>query len=122
MDMLSENPKIEWTQKSGKACLKFVFGEKLTLKEAEIAIHEWRDAFQSQNDAAIILIWDYRKMKGYETEARGKWTDALKEMKSQIDTIWLITESMVIKMGASVMGMLTPLNIKTVRSENEIVI
>jgi hypothetical protein len=120
--MKSENPKIEWYEKSGKQCLKFIFGEKLTEKEAEIAIAEWGEAFQSKKDQKIILIWDCRKMKGYETGARTKWTDALKNMKSQIATIWLISDSAFIRIGASVMAMFSSLNINAISSESEIAI
>ena len=61
-------------------------------------------------------------MKGYESAARAKWTDALKEMKPQIGTIWLISDSALIRMGASVMSMLSSINIKAISSESEIVI
>lgn len=120
--MKSENPKIEWIQKSGKQCLRFTFGERLATKEAETAIIEWREAFERSINNPITLIWDCRNMKGYDSNARTKWTDALKEMKSNIDTIWLITESSMIKMGASVMNMFVSLNIKIVSNESEIII
>ena len=120
--MKSENPRIEWSEKSEKQCLRFTFGEKLTAKEAEVAIAEWREAFQSKKDEPIILIWDCRKMKGYESAARTKWTEALKELKPQIDTIWLISDSTLIRMGASVMGMLSSINIQAVSPESEIAI
>jgi len=120
--MKNGNPRIEWSQKSEKQCLKFTFGERLTAKEAEAAIGEWRKVFQNIPNNLIILIWDCRKMKGYDSDARVKWTDAIKEMKSQIDTIWLIADSSFIKMGAAVMGMVTSLNIKTIRSESEMII
>lgn len=120
--MKSENPRIEWSEKSGRQCLKFTFGERLTAKDAEVAVEEWREAFRSKTEESIILIWDCRKMKGYESDARAKWTNALKEMKPRIDTIWLISDSTLIRMGASVMSMLSSLNIKPISSENEIAI
>ena len=120
--MEQDGLKIEWSQKSGKKFLRFVFGETLTIKEAEIAIKEWKEIFKHQVNESIVLIWDCRKMKGYDSDARTKWTGALKEMKSQIDMIWLITESTIIRMGASVMGMLSTINIKPIRSESEIII
>ena len=120
--MKSENPSVEWYQKSGKQFLKFIFGEKLTEKEAEVAVVEWNEAFQSKKDQKIVLIWDCRKMKGYETGARLKWTNALKDMKSQIAKIWLISDSTFIKVGASVMATFSSLNINAISSESEIVI
>jgi hypothetical protein len=120
--MKNQNPRIEWSQISGKECLRFIFGERLTVNEAEVAIEEWRKAFQSKIDKAIILIWDCNKMRGYDSDARVKWTVALKEMKSQIDSIWLISDSQVIRIGASVMGFFSNLDIKPISAESEIVI
>jgi hypothetical protein len=120
--MNNENPRIEWSQKSGKDCLRFVFEEKLTAKEAEDAIGEWRKAFLSKGDKSIILIWDCRKMKRYDNDAKAKWTDAMKDMRSQIDSIWLISASAIIRLAASAMGMVSSLDIKAIRSESQIVI
>ena len=118
--MSSENPRIERCQKSGKECLRFVFGERLTAVDAEAAVGEWRKIFQLENGAPRVLIWDCREMKGYDSAARIQWTAALKELKRQIESIWLITDSSVIKMGASVMGMVSSIDIKVIRAENEI--
>ena len=78
--------------------------------------------FQVKKNESVVLIWDCRRMKGYDSEARVEWQSALKEMKAQIDIIWLITDSNIIKMGAIVMGLFCSLKIKVIRSENEIVI
>jgi hypothetical protein len=106
---------------SRKTMLAVSFGERLKEKDAEAAIVDWRESFQSREDTKIALIWDCRRMKGYETGARLKRTNALKRMKSQIDTIWLISDSSLIRMGASVMAMVTSLKIKPISSESEIV-
>jgi hypothetical protein len=118
--MKSENPRIEWVNKSGRRCLKFIFDKTLTADHAEVAITEWKEIFQSSEDESIILIWDCIKMQGYDSAARIRWTDALKDMKPRIDTIWLISESSLIRMGASVIALLSSLKIKTVDSENKI--
>ena len=119
---MSRNPIIEWTGMSGKECLKFTFTGKLTRNEADIAILEWRNQFRSTVDKPIHVIWDCRKMEGYEPAAKDHWTDALNEMKDDIDTIWLLAESPVIKMGASIMGLFTSIRIMPVTSESEIVL
>lgn len=120
--MSKENPTMEWTEKSGKKCLKFVFGEKLTLQEAEAAITKWRNAFLFKGDEPIVLIWDCKNMKSYDSEAKKKWTETLTDLKSKIDVIWLISDSSLIRMGASIMGMFSSHEIKAVKSESEIVI
>lgn len=118
--MKNENPKIEWTQKFGKPCLKFTFTKMLTEEDAEIAIFKWKEEFQSKKEESIILIWDCKKMNGYETAARIRWTEAMKDMKSQIDKIWLISDSVITRMGASAMSLFSSINIKTVHSESEV--
>ena len=61
-------------------------------------------------------------MKGYDSDARVKWQSALKEMNTQIDSIWLISDSSIIKMGATMMGLFSSLNVKVIKSESEIVV
>jgi len=120
--MKSVNPSIEWYQISKKECLKFSFGEKLTEKEADVAIAEWKEFFKSREEKKVNLVWDCRKMKGYESGARINWTNALKELKSQIASIWLISDSTFIRLGASVMAMFSNLNIIPINSEEDIVL
>ena len=120
--MKSDTPRIEWSEKSSKQCLQFTFGQALSEREAKIAIAEWKAAFRSKTNDSIILIWDCRKMKSYESAARILWTEALKEMKPRIDSIWLISDSALIRMGASVMGMISSLKIKAISAESEIAI
>ena len=120
--MENGNPRIVWSKYSGKQCLKFTFLEKLTTQEAEVAIAEWRKAFQSKMGTSIVLIWDCRKMRSYDKDARVQWIDALKEMNSQIDSIWLISASSFIKTGAAVMSFFSSLRIKPISCESEIVV
>lgn len=45
----------------------------------------------------------------------------MKELKDQIDQVWVISESKLIRGGAAIMGMLTSLSIKAVNSEEQII-
>ncbi len=114
------NLKIEWVRKNQKKYLKFTFNEKLTVEDASIAIEKWQSFFNESPNEKIILIWDCLKMTGYDSAARMKWQTALKEMKKQIDSIWLISSSSLIKMGASFMSVFSSYPINVVSSENEI--
>ena len=59
-------------------------------------------------------------MTDYDNDARAQWIDAIKEMKSQIDTIWLISASGFIRTGASIMSFFVNMQIKPVSCESEI--
>ena len=120
--MPDQNPKIELCDKSGKTCLKFTFKGELTERDAINAIDEWQTAFNSIPQEKITLIWDCLEMTSYESEARILWQDAIKRMKKQIDTIWLISDSNIIKLGARIISIMTSLQISAVDSESKIIL
>ena len=115
-----DNPKIEWVQKSGKNCLKFTFEKSFKLHDAQEGIKEWREALATRPQERIVHIWNCLAMKDYDQPARTMWSEACKELKDQIDVIWVITNSLLIKMGATVISVFTSLNIKVVSSEADI--
>ena len=118
----TNTPKIEWDNRHGTPCLRFTFSQRLSEQGARAAIAEWRRAFDAVPFGKIVLLWDCREMSGYDSEARIQWQETLKELKPRIKTIWLITDSSLIRMGASVMSLFSSLTIKAVRSEDDIII
>ncbi|MBS1112095.1 MAG: hypothetical protein H6Q95_387, partial [Nitrospirae bacterium] len=84
------------------------------------AIKKWQEAFRSKPGKNIILIWDCIEMDGYETQARDQWQNALKAMKDQFDIVWLITNSGLIKIGASIMSGFISFKLNIVSSMSEI--
>jgi hypothetical protein len=92
----------------------------LTTVDAYETIKRWREHFAAQPGQPICMIWDASEMAGYQSDARKLWQSAMKEMKGQIGTIWLITQSPIIRMGARMMSTFSSLDIMVVRSENEI--
>jgi len=117
-----DNPSIEWINKSGKDCLIFTFSGKFSDQDAITATEKWRQIFASRKQEKIILIWNCLDMHDYDQQARTLWVNACQEMKDQISFIWLITNSLLIRMGASVISVFTSLKIKVVSTEKDIVI
>lgn len=115
-----DNPTIEWVHKSGEHCLKFIFQGNFTEHEATIATPRWREALSSKPHERIIHIWDCLDMDDYDQEAKKIWIENCKKFRGQIDTIWLISDSMLINMGAKIISLVTYLNIRTVKSEADI--
>lgn len=115
-----ENPTIEWIQKSGKNCLKFTFKGHFSEQDAINAAGKWRDIFTTRPDQKIILIWNCQEMDDYDHDARTLWQNLCKEYKNQIEIIWVVTNSLLIKMGASVIAVFTSMKIKVVSTENDI--
>lgn len=115
-----DNPNIEWIQKSGKNCLKFTFQESFKEQDAKAAIERWHEELATKPQEGIVHIWDCLAMKDYDQQARKMWSETCKDLKDQIDIIWVITNSLLIKMGATVISVFTSLNIKVVSSEADI--
>jgi len=118
MTEIQNNPFIEWCQVNSHDCLKFTFKERLTLRNAEIAIVQWKKLFELNPEKKIVLIWHCLEMTGYEPMARIRWQKAIKELKDQIDCVWLISDSKLIYAGAKIMSMFTSFNINIARNED----
>ncbi|MDD3618291.1 MAG: hypothetical protein RBR09_09355 [Desulfobulbaceae bacterium] len=114
------NPRIEWIRKEGRRCLQFHFHGKFSETEARTAVEEWRQIIAAAPEEQVILIWNCLEMNDYDQQARTLWQNACKEMKNRIEVIWVITNSILIRMGASVISVFSSLKIKVVGSEKEI--
>ena len=122
MNKTLDNPIIDWCQVKNHNCLKFTFREKLTEKNADIAIERWTKLFDLNSDKKIILIWHCIEMTGYEPMARIKWQKAIKMLKDQIDCIWLVSNSKLILTGARIMSFFTSFKINITSSEDKILL
>jgi len=114
------NPQIEFCIEDKSNCLRFSFNGSLVEEEAKNAVNEWRRIFKSKKDNKLNLVWDCNKMTGYDPGARLVWQNALRELKDQIASIWVVSKSNMIRSGAMIISMMTKYNIKVVQDESEI--
>lgn len=122
MTSLHKNPALEWKKINNVDCLCFTFKGTLTHKDALVAIKEWKGIFDIKKNEKIILIWQCNEMKGYEPMARSAWQSTIKELKSQIEVIWLVSNSTIIQAGAKIMSLFTSYDIKYAKSEKDIIL
>jgi len=120
MQKNEKSVKLHLCDISNNECLRFIFTGELTADDAEIAVKEWKKLFENLGDEKLSLIWDCLNMTGFESKARIIWQQALKDHKSNIDTVWLITTSGFIKAGAKLLSTFTKFKMKVVKSEAEI--
>jgi len=114
------NPQIELCNIENKSCLRFSFNGSLVEEEAKKAIVEWKRLFKTKSGEKMTLVWDCNKMTGYDPGARIVWQNAMKELKEQISSIWVVSKSGMIRSGAMIIAMITKHDIKVVQYENEI--
>ncbi len=119
MNQEKENPEIKWKILNNKEYLYFTFHDTLREKEASDSVIKWHELLNLKNEKRE-LIWNCLDMKGYEPMARIIWQRAIKELKTYIDKIWLISDSTLIQTGARIMSLFTSFDLKVVKSESDI--
>lgn len=112
---------VEWYKGSKTTpCLKFTFTGKFDSRTAQNAIRDWRRLFSEKPNQKICIIWDATQMTSYEPQVRKVWQQELTRSKNQIDRVWLISGSGLIRMGASLLSAFTSISLKSVKSIHEI--
>jgi len=114
------NFNIELYDIKNEDCLKFTFDGKFSEEQAISGASEWRQLFDNTGNEKSILVWDCLDMTGFESNARTVWLKAIKDLKKNIDCVWVISESKIVRAGAKVLSTLSGFKIKTVKSESEI--
>jgi len=118
--MNAERVDVLWEMHGNRKCLEFRFPQELTTAAAEEAIGRWRAELPATGTGPLTIVWDCRRMKGYDAQARRVWQDALQEMKGRISTVWLVSGSPFVRLGAMLMGKALSIEIKSVESPERI--
>jgi hypothetical protein len=103
-------------------CIRFTFNGLLTNKDAIKATEIWSEMFALRKNKKVLLIFNCLNMKDYEPLARATWQKTLSLLKPQIGGIWVVSNSKLITAGATIMGVFTSFSIKTVDSEEKILL
>jgi hypothetical protein len=114
--------EIEQFTLHNKKCLKSEFHGVLKYELTRAVCSEWKKIALQNTTNQYNKIINARGLSNYEPMARSIFQNTLKELKGNIEKIWLITDSKIITGGASIMNMFTSVPIKVVSSENEIVL
>jgi hypothetical protein len=105
---------------SERDCVKIHFHGKFTKDEAVKASMQWKNFMKQINGDKKPVIFDCKQMTDYDPLARIVWQNTISELKSQIDSIWVVTDSKLIAAGASLLGLFSSLKIHTVNLESNI--
>ena len=113
---------VQLIKKSEKLYLQFNFVGHLDEATAAQAISEWRKKLQHIHppDAKIDLIYNCTSMTGFDTAARKKWQETMKELQPHTNVIWIVSDNIFIIGAAKTMSILTRYTIKSVKSLEEI--
>ena len=108
--MMEVTSSVRWERFGEHRCLVVAFTGRLEVDEARTKMASIRAALVGVQEP-VAMVWDAAGMTGYDGEARKFWQEGLEELRPRIRAIHLISESKLIRMGASVVGMFLGLEI-----------
>jgi hypothetical protein len=122
MAVISDLKNIERFTLNNKECLKLNLNGILNQKDAIRVCSEWKAIAELDKTKKFVVILNAKNMIDYEPMTRNSFQNTMKELKNQIDQIWVVSNSNLIRGGAAIMGLLTSFTIKAVDSEDLIVL
>lgn len=119
---MASDVTIHLTRKNNKPFLQFDFQGHLDEPTAIKAINEWKKEVANLQPAntKVNLIYNCILMTGFDTAARKKWQETMKELRPHTDVIWIVSDNIFIIGAAKTMGALTRYTIKSARSLQDV--
>lgn len=107
---------------AGKNCLYFEFKGVLSDTLAQKVIKEAEQVIQQdlQNEAKFCIVCGCNEMQDYDPIARIKFQKFPKNYEKNIQVMWIITSSKIIKYGGLLMDLVLPFSIKVAESEEQV--
>jgi hypothetical protein len=122
MNTINDLQRIEQLSINNQECLKFNFSGILSQKDASQICNEWKSIAEASKEKKYVIIFNALEMTDYDPLTRTSFQNTMKELKNQIDKVWVISESRLIRGGAAIMSMLTSFPIRAVNSEDQVVV
>lgn len=119
---MAANVSVQLIQKNEKLFIQFDFTGHLDEPAAVKAISEWRKELSNIHtpNAKTDLIYNCISMTGFDTAARKRWQETMKELQPRTNVIWIVSDNIFIIGAAKTMSILTRYTIKSVKSLEEI--
>jgi hypothetical protein len=119
---MTASVSVHLIKKNEKPFIQFDFTGHLDEASAVKAISEWRKELANIHTpvAKVDLIYNCISMTGFDTAARKRWQETMKELQPRTDVIWIVSDNIFIIGAAKTMGILTRYTIKSVKSLEEI--
>lgn len=106
------NPRVEWRKINGKRCLFLHFNGHFSAEHAREAVSTLGPMIKNEQ-GALCMIWECTNMEGFDMTAREHWQVFMKGIKSKIEKIHLVSDRLLIRSGALVVGIFTGIKITT---------
>lgn len=106
------NPQIEWREVAGCRCLVLTFKGEFSQADARTAV-DTLAAMLGETTGKVTMVWETTEMSGYDNAAREMWQRYLGTIKQRIEAIHLVSQNVLIRSGAMIVGMFVGMRIVT---------
>jgi hypothetical protein len=106
------NPIIEWLDIRNKRCLFLSFDKHFSSENAQSVINIIQPMIDEIN-GKFTMVWECSTMVGYDAGAREAWQVFIKKIKPKIESINLVSQNILIRTGAMVIGIFAGIKIVT---------
>lgn len=120
--MLLDSPavNVETGVFNGDKCLYFTFKGAFTKEASKNATEVWIHEFDRNPMGRYTVIWDCMSMSDFDMGAKNYWMETLAAYSRRIDTVIIVSDSILIRGAARLMAKFSQLNIELCKSPKEL--
>lgn len=100
--------------------MRFVFKGHFNQEICQAATSVWSQKFDSQPNESYDLLWDCTQMDGFDYDARNDWMETMTRYSERINSIHVVSNSILIRGAARVMGKFTKYDMKVYKTLEEL--
>jgi hypothetical protein len=104
------NPTIEWCDIKSRRCLVLHFDRYLSEEDAQNAVSQLTSMIGPSSDK-VVMVKECTRMTDYDSGAREAWQKFIKNIKSRLEAIHLVSNNFLIRIGATAIGVFAGIKI-----------
>lgn len=104
----------------GKQCLRFEFKGHFNQEICHAATEAWSKRFEEKSDESFDLLWDCTQMDGFDYDAKNDWVETLGKYADRINSIYVVSDSVLIRGAARVMGKFSKYDMRVFKAMDEL--
>lgn len=104
----------------GNSCIRFAFKGHFNNEVCVAASTSWSKKFDENLDGSYDLVWDCTQMDGFDYDARNEWVSTLSKYSERINSIHVISDSLLIRGAARLIGKISKYDMQVYKTIDEL--
>ena len=112
------NPTIKWRDIKNQRFLHVLFEGELNVTGTQNAVSKIKSMLTGDN-SVVTMVWECTHMTDFDKNARDIWQQFIKDIRPNIKATHLVSDKLLIRTGARVIGAITGMKIILWSSSDE---